>query len=254
MSMCNIKLKNVSYVVSDSFLLQNISYTLRKNKTLSIIGPSGSGKTTLVKVLGGLLPFEGEILLDGEKMSQERLKEQVIPIFYEDSLPNVNLMTYFSATYPNFKETLFELNDYFQMEELLNVFFSELSFSNQILMEILFASLKQPKYLVIDDLLSYLDYRTKILLLNYLNSKHILLINVTSDLEDVLFTDSILCLYEGSIAIEGNTLAVLQNEKLLKRMGFSLPFYVDLSIQLKLYGLIKRVYLNKEDLVNALWK
>lgn len=252
--MCNMKLTNISYVVSDSFLLQDISYTLKKNKTLSIIGPSGSGKTTFVKVLCGLLPFEGEILFDGKKMKTSDLQEQVCPVFYEDSLPNENLFSYFSTTYSDFQNDLLDLQDYFPIDELLNSTFSSLSFSNQVLVKILYASLKHPKYLVIDDLLSYLDYRTKILLLNYLNSQHILLINVTSDLEDVLFTDFILCLYEGGIAIDGNTLAVLQNEKLLKRMGFSLPFFVDLSIQLRLYDLIKRMYLNKEDLVDALWK
>ena len=111
-----------------------------------------------------------------------------------------------------------------------------------------------PSYIAIDDLLIDLNLRTKILLLNYLNSKHITLINVTTNMEDVLYTDYILCLYDGINALDGKTLDVLNNEKILKRLGFDLPFMIDLSIQLKLYGLIDRTYLNMEDLVNNLWK
>ena len=103
-------------------------------------------------------------------------------------------------------------------------------------------------------MLVFLDEKTKLLLLNYLNYRNILLINVTSDIEDTLYTDYTICLYNGIIAIDGKTLEVLKEEKLLKRLGFALPFYLDLSIQLKLYGLIKRTYLNKEGLINELWK
>ena len=99
-----------------------------------------------------------------------------------------------------------------------------------------------------------LDTRTKILLLNYLNSKEIKLINVTSNMEDVLYTDYTLCIYDGINAIDGKTLDVLENEKILKRLGFDLPFMFDLSIQLQLYGLINKSYLNKEGMVEALWK
>ena len=56
------------------------------------------------------------------------------------------------------------------------------------------------------------------------------------------------------LMLDGKTLDVLNNEKILKRLGFDLPFMIDLSIQLKLYGLIDRTYLNMEDLVNNLWK
>ena len=112
----------------------------------------------------------------------------------------------------------------------------------------------EPSYLALDDILIDLDTRTKILLLNYLNSKKIMLINVTSNLEDTLYTDYTLCLFNGINAIDGKTLDVLKNEKILKRLGFSLPFMLDLSIQLELYGLIGKTYLNKESLVKNLWK
>ena len=56
------------------------------------------------------------------------------------------------------------------------------------------------------------------------------------------------------IIVEGKTLDVLKEEKLLKRLGLSLPFMVELSLLLQDYGLIDHIYLNKESLVNYLWK
>ena len=122
------------------------------------------------------------------------------------------------------------------------------------MVKILSYAIYYPEYLALDDILLYLNERTKILLLNYLNYKNIRLINVTSNIEDTLYTDYTLVLYNGINAIDGKTFDVLKEEKILKRLGLNLPFYLDLSIQLKLYGLINRTYLNKEDLVKRLWK
>ena len=58
----------------------------------------------------------------------------------------------------------------------------------------------------------------------------------------------------GNVAIEGKTMQVLKEEKLLKRLGIGLPFYIDVSLQLNLYNLIDKIYLNKEELADALWK
>ena len=151
-------------------------------------------------------------------------------------------------------EKIKELNEYFNINKILNKSIDNLTRNDQVLVKILSYALMEPSYLALDDLLIYLNTRTKILLLNYLNSKNIMLINVTSNMEDVLYTDYILCLYKGISAIDGKTLDVLKEEKVLKRLGFSLPFMVDISIQLKLYDLIKKIYLNKEEMVKNLWK
>ena len=46
-------------------ILDNISFSVKKNEFVSVIGPSGCGKTTLLKLIAGLnLPEEGAIKLD----------------------------------------------------------------------------------------------------------------------------------------------------------------------------------------------
>ena len=263
--MGNIRIKNLQVSYDDQHeVFKDVNFFLRKGATLSIIGTSGSGKTTLLRVLNGEVPFKGEIIINGLDLSEDNFDvlRRCIAVIYRDTpfltevvKDELRYSLENSKTNPKIiKEKLNELNDFFGINKLLNKSLVNLSVNDRTLIKILSYALMEPSYLAIDDLLIDLDTRTKILLLNYLNSKKIMLINVTSNLEDTLYTDYTLCLYNGINAIDGKTLEVLKNEKILKRLGFSLPFMLDLSIQLELYGLINKTYLNKEGLVKNLWK
>ncbi len=262
--MGNLRIKNLQFSFEDKQVFQDVNFTLRKDKTLSIIGTPGSGKTTLLKLLNGEFNYDGEIVINGVDAcleNQNALHRVIACVFLDSpfltdlvkdelrfSLENINMNP------KDIQIKLDEINTFFGINKILNKKIDSLNKNDQILVKILSYAIYNPSYLALDDLLIYLDNRTKILLLNYLNSKNITLINVTSDMEDVLYTDYILCLYDGINAIDGKTLDVLQNEKILKRLGFDLPFYVDLSLQCKSYELINKIYLNKESMVNSLWK
>lgn len=88
----------------------------------------------------------------------------------------------------------------------------------------------------------------------YLNSNNILFINVTNNMEEVLVTKYLIIYDEEKILAEGNTLDLLSNEKLIKRLGFKLPFIIELSTYLKDYNLTSKFYLDIESLVGDLWK
>lgn len=263
--MSNIKIKDLKFSYDKkNYIFDNLNFTLRKGKTLSIVGTGACGKTTLLKILNGELDYEGSITINGLEVKEENFLElrKCIAVIFRDtsfitdvvknelrfSLENIN------EDPAIIKEKINEINEYFGINKLLNKNIDSLSLNDKTLVKILSYALIEPSYIALDDLLDDLNLRTKILLLNYLNSKNILLINVTTNMEDVLYTDYVLCLYKGISAIDGKTLDVLENEKLLKRLGLSLPFMVDLSIQLKLYGLINKIYLNKEAMVKNLWK
>lgn len=263
--MGNIRLKNLQFSYDDQHeVFREVNFYLRKGATLSIIGTPSSGKTTLLKILNGELEYNGEVLINGIDVTQDNFDalRKCISVIYRDtnfitelvkdelrySLENTNVDP------KVIKERISELNDYFGINKILNKSINNLSLNDKTLVKILSYAITEPTYIALDDLLIDLDTRTKILLLNYLNSKDIMLINVTTNMEDILYTDYTMCLYDGISAIDGRTLDVLKNEKLIKRLGFSLPFMLDLSIQLELYGLIGKTYLNKESLVKNLWK
>ncbi len=91
-------------------------------------------------------------------------------------------------------------------------------------------------------------------LFNTLKEHNIAYINITNNIEEVLFTNYLIVYDKENILIEGSTLDVLKEEKLLKRIGLELPFMVELSLLLKDYELVNKIYLDKESLVSDLWK
>lgn len=60
-----LKLTNVSYVINDKKILDNINLEIDERFAV-ITGPNGSGKSTLAKIIAGILPVtSGKIELDG---------------------------------------------------------------------------------------------------------------------------------------------------------------------------------------------
>ncbi len=63
-----------TYPETDSPVLKDINLSIERCKTIAFVGSSGSGKTTLVDIILGLLkPEKGQILLDGEALTDELL-------------------------------------------------------------------------------------------------------------------------------------------------------------------------------------
>lgn len=51
-------------------ILQNLDLALPRARWTSIVGPNGAGKSTLLKVLAGLLPHTGTVMLEGLPLAQ----------------------------------------------------------------------------------------------------------------------------------------------------------------------------------------
>jgi ATP-binding cassette subfamily B protein RaxB len=59
------------YSVNDRWVIDNVSFRIEAGESVAIAGPSGCGKTTLLKLLAGLLPpSSGEILIDGQPLTE----------------------------------------------------------------------------------------------------------------------------------------------------------------------------------------
>ena len=68
-----IKIENVSwrYQNGKKEVIQNLNLTIRRGTSVAFVGQSGAGKTTLADIILGLLPPQkGEILIDGNDISQ----------------------------------------------------------------------------------------------------------------------------------------------------------------------------------------
>ena len=108
-------------------------------------------------------------------------------------------------------------------------------------------------FIVFNDVIRYLKQKDKEKLFSRLEEKDIHYVNITSDVEETLNSHKLIIINNNKIVIEGCTISVLKEEKILKRLGIKLPFVVDLSLQLNYYGLINSMYLDEEVMVNKLW-
>lgn len=109
------------------------------------------------------------------------------------------------------------------------------------------------KQVIFNETLYGLKLDEKMKIFKLLKKQNISYINVTSNVEDAIYSDYIL-VYDGNkLVLEGNRNEVLKEEKTLKRLGYGLPFVVDLSIQLNYYDIFNKVYYDLDELVRALW-
>lgn len=129
--------------------------------------------------------------------------------------------------------------------------------STRCVIKILSSLLCEPKILVLDNVLCELDREDKEKIINVLinfvkegNS----VINFTSDVEDTLYGNYIILNDKTRVIATGRTMQILNEEKLMNKLGLSLPFIVNLNKQLMYYELIDDYIIDEKKLVDKIWK
>lgn len=139
----------------------------------------------------------------------------------------------------------------------LNVSPYSLSNSKKALLLIGCSLISEPKMIVIDNLLEVLDksdYEIACKVLKeYVNNENIVL-NFTNNVEESLLGNFVYVSDDKKIVMSGKTMSVLNEEKIMKRLGINLPFIVLLNKYLIDYNLIDNYILDYTSLGGALWK
>lgn len=86
-----IEIQHVSkiYPQAKNKALDDVSLTIDTGEFFGLLGPNGAGKTTLISILSTLLlPTEGEVRINGEKLTRQRrdIKRKLSLITQHDSL------------------------------------------------------------------------------------------------------------------------------------------------------------------------
>ncbi len=205
-------------------LLSSLSFSLEKS--ICLLGESGSGKSLLLRYFAS---HSSCYNTDGKVSFY--MKERHRTSHWKEDFNYFNLDSY----------TQVFLDAFFQNKEYI-----------EIKCSLVLKILENPDFIFCEDLPFSMSDMT--LLIDYLKDRNIRIFYVTNDIEKVTLFDYLIVIKNNQVAIEGRTLLVLKEEKLMKLLGFSLPFYVNLSIQLGYYGLIQGIYLNSKDLEAALWQ
>ena len=234
----SIELKGVAFNYGETQVLQDLSLSIRKNKTLAFVGESGSGKTTLVNLLTGLFPVDrGNITIDGVRYRdldiptfQERIGYITQdPVIFSDTIYN-NVTKWAPKTPKNLEKFWFALNqaaiaDF--VRSLPDAEHSQLgnngiqvSGGQKQRLSIARELFKEVDLLVMDEATSALDSETERAIqenIEALKGKYTILI-VAHRLSTIKDADEIFVLQKGRLVASGTYESLVQSSPIFKRM------------------------------------
>lgn len=222
-----VEVKNLKKNYGAKEAVKNISFNIKQNEILGLLGPNGSGKTTTIGMLLGLLkPSNGEILINGKKIEENRIEtlQKINFISPYVELPKKltvkqNLIVYGKLyNVSKFKTRLEYLVEKLRLSDLLNRITGELSSGQKNRVSLAKALINDPGILFLDEPTASLDPEigdyVRTFLENYKNEKKISILLASHNMNEVTrLCNSILMMKDGVIIDKGKP------EELIKKHG-----------------------------------
>ena len=211
-----IELRHISKVYSDNGFkaVDDFNLEVKRGEFVTFLGPSGCGKTTTLRMIAGFeMPTSGEILLNGEDISQlPANKRPINTVFQRYALfPHMNIydniafgLTLKKLPKEEIRKKVKRVLDIVDLEGFENRKISTLSGGQQQRIAIARALVNEPEILMLDEPLGALDLKMRQEMQLELKHMHdelgITFIYVTHDQEEALtMSDKIVVLSEGRI-------------------------------------------------------
>lgn len=211
-----IELRHISKVYSDNGFkaVDDFNLEVKRGEFVTFLGPSGCGKTTTLRMIAGFeMPTSGEILLNGEDISQlPANKRPINTVFQRYALfPHMNIYDNIAfglklkkLPKEEIRKKVKKVLDMVDLEGFENRKISTLSGGQQQRIAIARALVNEPEILMLDEPLGALDLKMRQEMQIELKHMHdelgITFIYVTHDQEEALtMSDKIVVLSEGRI-------------------------------------------------------
>lgn len=232
-----IEFQNVSFSYdAERPVLQNISMTIQDGQSVGIIGANGTGKSTLMKLLLGLMPYEGRILVDGisvekKNLSQIRRKigyvlqdsdnQMFMPTVYEDMMFGPRN---YGASREEAEAAVDSVLEKLGLTHLKHRYNHKISGGEKRMAAIATILAMRPEVIVMDEPSIALDPYNRRAVIRAVNEMKMTKIIVSHDLDMVLETcERVILLSSGQIAADGPASTLLRDKELLERSRMELP-------------------------------
>ena len=233
-----LEFRNVSFSYEPGTpVLDNLSFHIRKGETVGLIGANGAGKSTIMKLMLGLLPAQGEILVDGMPVTKQNLppirqkigfvlqdsdNQMFMPTVYEDMIfgpRNYGLSR--EEADARVDRVLRELG----LENLKHRHNHKISGGEKRMAAIATILAMEPEMIVMDEPSTALDPVNRRRVISTINSRKETKLIASHDLDMILDTcQRVILLNHGRIVADGEAETVLRDRALLEANRMELPF------------------------------
>lgn len=233
-----LEFRNVSFSYEPGTpVLDNLSFHIRKGETVGLIGANGAGKSTIMKLMLGLLPAQGEILVDGMPVTKQNLSvirqkigfvlqdsdnQMFMPTVYEDMIfgPRNYGLTREEAD-ARVDRVLKELG----LESLKHRHNHKISGGEKRMAAIATILAMEPEMIVMDEPSTALDPVNRRRVISTINSRKETKLIASHDLDMILDTcQRVILLNHGRIVADGEAETILRDQALLEANRMELPF------------------------------
>lgn len=204
--------KKISKSFGNIIAVNSVNFCLKKGVT-ALLGPNGAGKTTLLRMLSGYyVPDEGEILVNGNSLENNRLNALKSFAYVPENgalYPEMTVAEYvrfmaniYHLSEENFVDNLASLIKELRLEKVINRQCEKLSKGFKRRVALAGALVHRPQILILDEPTEGLDPNQKFLIRDFLRNYgklHTVLIS-THVMEEVeAFADRVLLLNHGKL-------------------------------------------------------
>ena len=222
-----VEVKNLKKNYGSIEAVKDISFNIKENEIIGLLGPNGSGKTTTIGMMLGLLkPSNGEILIDGKKIEENRIEilQKINFISPYIELPKKltvkqNLIVYGKLyNVIDLKNRIEYLVEKLRLSDLLNKLTGELSSGQKNRVSLAKALINNPTVLLLDEPTASLDPEigdyVRTFLEKYKKEKKISILLASHNMNEVTrLCRSILMMKDGVVIDRGSP------EELIKKHG-----------------------------------
>lgn len=221
--MAYIEFRNIEKYFGSNHVLKGINLSVEKGQFVTLLGPSGCGKSTLLRCLAGLEELsDGEILLDGEDITDKEPKDRNIGmVFQQYSLfPNMtveeNIAFGLKLKKMPPKIVAQKVEEIIQMVELSGKekqYPANLSGGQQQRVALARSIVMEPKVLLLDEPLSAIDAKLRkslqISIKNITKKLGLTAVFVTHDQDEAMIMSDVINLFhDGRIEQSGDPVSV----------------------------------------------
>ncbi len=209
-----LNLQNINKSFGETKAVNDVSVQIEKGELVSFIGPSGCGKTTLLRVIGGFHQEDsGVVMIDNEKINHLAPERRPTGMVFQNYALFPHMSIYQNVEYglkiqkvnkaerdERIKRALSQV----QLESYLDRKPSELSGGQQQRVAIARCLVLQPKVLLLDEPLSNLDAKLRIIMREEIRrlkeELDLTIIFVTHDQAEALsISDRVVVLNKGTV-------------------------------------------------------